>query len=152
MDMEAVRPCGECTLCCKLIGICKRDDGSFADFPFDKPAGTSCKHCHPGHGCEIFGTAQFPNVCKTYLCLWKTLHSLPESFRPDKVNAICHWDQIMGHTVVRVIVEKDKPVSEIFSYWVDRCVDELGITFLLQCEDRIFRVLSKSPELAMELR
>ena len=45
-----VRPCGECSLCCKLLSIHQREEGGRADFPFDKPAGTWCKHCNPGHG------------------------------------------------------------------------------------------------------
>lgn len=145
------RPCGECTLCCKLIGIKKCDDGSFADFPFDKPAGTFCKHCHTGSGCAIFGAAQFPNVCRTYLCLWKAPDFLPDSFRPDKVNAICHFDQIKGQDVVRVIIDRSKPVSAVFSHWVDMCVQELGATFLIQCEGRISCVLSKFPELKKDI-
>ena len=37
-NME-VRPCGECSPCCKLLSIDQREEGGRADFPFDKPAG-----------------------------------------------------------------------------------------------------------------
>ena len=80
------RPCGECTLCCRLIGIDKCDDGGSSDFPFDKPADTNCKHCRPGHGCEIFGTELLPRLCKTYS--WHGLDPLQSIHQPALESAV----------------------------------------------------------------
>jgi hypothetical protein len=145
--MNAPRPCGECTLCCRLIGIDKCDDGGPTTFPFEKPADTNCKHCRPGHGCEIFGTELLPRLCKTYSCLWKDPQVLPEGWRPDKVNAVCHAEgSIHGRFVIRVIVDRYKPVGESFSRWVDVCVAD-GMVFVIQSGDRI-AVVSDSAELS----
>jgi uncharacterized protein len=140
------RPCGECTLCCRLIGIDKCDVGD-GEFPFDKPADTNCKHCLPCRGCEIFGTPRLPRLCKAYSCLWKDPSVLPEIWRPDKVNAICSVEGfIAGRTVIRVITDRHAPVSPPFSHWVDSCV-AMGVAFVIQSGDRI-AVISESPELS----
>src|ERR1700733_13892827 len=84
----ATRPCGECSLCCKLLPITKKEGAGDPDFPFDKPAGTWCRHCAPGHGgCKIWDTA-LPNLCRTYQCLWKVNPAMPDEWRPDKIRAI----------------------------------------------------------------
>jgi hypothetical protein len=141
-----LRPCGECTLCCRLIGIDKCDEGT-SYFPFDKPADVTCKHCRTGQGCEIFQTEQLPGLCKTYSCLWKDPQFLPEGWRPDKMNAICHMEgYVLGRVVIRVIVARHEPVSESLSGWVDKCVAG-GIAFVIQSGDRI-AVISDSPDLS----
>lgn len=76
---ESMRSCGECALCCTLLYI--RKD---ADFPFEKPAGVTCKHLNEGHGCKLHARPEFPALCRAYQCAWK-LELLPEICRPDKL-------------------------------------------------------------------
>lgn len=75
------RPCGACTLCCKLPAI---DDPALR-----KPANTHCRYCAPGVGCAVH--ADRPASCRAFQCLWSQLPAeadpLPESWRPDLVDA-----------------------------------------------------------------
>jgi hypothetical protein len=135
------RPCGECTLCCRLIGINECNEGRETDFPFYKPADTNCKHCLPGRGCEIVGTAHFPSLCKGYSCLWKDPRFLPEAYRPDKIGAICSVEGgdravLAGKIVIRAIVDRNVGVSPLFSRWVDSCV-AMGVAFVVQSGERV---------------
>jgi len=112
-----MRPCGECSMCCKLLSIKKRTDGGLSDFPFDKPVNTWCKHCLPGHGCKLFDSLELPNLCKQYRCLWKFAGddpALPEDCRPDKLHAIFQEDphpDFPGQIVLRIILDTEKRVS-----------------------------------------
>jgi hypothetical protein len=143
----ADRPCGECTSCCRILRIRKRNDGGHDDFPFDKPAGVTCQHCREGRGCEIFTTADLPNLCKMYSCLWKDSRYLPAAWRPDKVNAVCSVEgYILGRLVIRVTVDSRVPVIEDFSRWVDWAVAR-GVAFAVQTEGG-GSVISNSPELS----
>jgi hypothetical protein len=68
------RECGDCTLCCTLLGV--QD--------IDKPAQTKCEH-ECDSGCGIYETR--PYSCKRFDCLWlKRL--LPVWARPDKINVV----------------------------------------------------------------
>lgn len=141
------RPCGECTLCCRLIGIDKCNEGGDADFPFDKPADTNCKHCVAGRGCQIFSTPGLPKLCHTYSCLWKDSRFLPEAWRPDRVNAICSVEgYIQKRLVIRVIVDRRAPLNQQFSSWVDFCVAD-GFVFVLQSGEST-AVISQTPEVS----
>jgi len=129
-----VRPCGECTMCCKLLNIRKCGNGGLADFPFDKPAGATCKHCHPGHGCRIFGTPEFPNLCKSYFCLWKVERDIPEDARPDKVHAIFNQEEPLPEfprqRIISVQVDPDREINKQFIRFLEHGAD-VGLSFLL---------------------
>ena len=151
-----VRPCGECTMCCKLLLIRQNEDGGLADFPFDKPASTLCKHCDPGHGCKIFATADFPNLCKSYFCLWKLTGKeqvLPEDCRPDRVHAIFEdvdpLPEFPGQRIMSVMLDPDRNISEQFIRWLEHGAD-VGLSFLVR-DATHGAVLSNNPELAKAL-
>ena len=83
-----MRPCGECTLCCTVLRIVKNTEDGPESFPFDKPAGETCKHCKVGDGCTVFETAELPNLCRVYRCPWKLTGDaqlMLEENRPDKL-------------------------------------------------------------------
>lgn len=133
-----MRPCGDCTMCCKLLGIAKHEDGGLADFPFNKPAGITCKHCQPGHGCKLFGTAEFPNLCKSYFCLWKMPEGefpIPEAHRPDKIHAIFSQVEALPefpeNRIVRVTIDPRRDISERFINWLDEGAKAMKMCFLL---------------------
>jgi hypothetical protein len=72
---SASRECGDCTLCCKLLGVKK----------ISKPQGQWCQHCQIGKGCKIY--AQRPKECEDFTCLWWA-GLIPEELKPNKVHAV----------------------------------------------------------------
>lgn len=68
--------CGECTVCCTVMGIEE----------LRKPPGVPCKHLEPGKGCSIYGFR--PQECRDFECLWLQTQAMPEplskKMRPDK--------------------------------------------------------------------
>ena len=70
------RPCGGCTMCCKLPAAPE----------LDKLAGNWCRHCDKGQGCLIY--AERPSGCRAFMCLWKVMPDFPEELRPDRCKVI----------------------------------------------------------------
>lgn len=71
------RPCGGCTMCCKLPA---------APAPLNKPAGVWCQHCDKGRGCRIY--VERPKGCRDFMCLWKIMPDFPEGLRPDRAKVL----------------------------------------------------------------
>jgi len=80
----AVRSCGTCSLCCKLIAVRE----------LNKEAGLWCIHARPG--CKIYGMPERPPSCGVFNCAWleRAPHttqdklSLPDSLRPDRCHVV----------------------------------------------------------------
>ena len=72
------RQCGECTLCCKVMGI-KEDD-------FQKPKDEWCQHAKKKCGCSIYDTR--PSICKGFECLWLRGQFGGPELRPDKIHGV----------------------------------------------------------------
>jgi hypothetical protein len=70
------RTCGECTLCCKVMGVTS----------LQKPRDRWCQHCEPGKGCQIY--EQRPAECREFRCLWLDWEWMPEDLRPDKSKVV----------------------------------------------------------------
>ena len=70
------RTCGDCTACCKILGVEE----------LDKPAGTQCVHCDPGKGCKIY--EQRPATCREFACTWLQHGNLPDELRPDRCHVV----------------------------------------------------------------
>lgn len=82
--------CGECTLCCKLLGVAE----------LDKPPSRWCHHCTPGKGCNIY--ADRPPNCVDFECGWFANDGSPEH-RPDRLHMIVTGEsQQVGAYVVHV--------------------------------------------------
>jgi hypothetical protein len=86
--IATTRTCGDCTLCCTVLGV---DE-------LQKPPGTSCQHLlqigqvgEAPQGCSIYG--QHPESCRAYACLWRTGGIRDEELRPDRIGVI--FDQVM---------------------------------------------------------
>jgi hypothetical protein len=75
-----VRPCGTCSLCCKVFEV--KDVA--------KVAHEWCRHHVPGVGCGIHSVR--PKVCRSYQCLWTTDDSLGEEWKPERSGFILHRD------------------------------------------------------------
>ncbi len=70
------RPCGGCTMCCKVPAIPE----------IGKAPGAWCEHCEKGLGCRIYDRR--PEPCQGFHCLWKVMPDFPEELRPDKCKVI----------------------------------------------------------------
>lgn len=70
----AGRDCGDCTVCCKVLPADALD--------FKKQSGTPCTHCEEGRGCRIYLAR--PSVCRDFVCGWRCLPRLDDSWRPDR--------------------------------------------------------------------
>lgn len=87
--IRASRVCGECTLCCTVMGVDELNKGP----------GVPCQHllqidANPltgNSGCSIYG--QHPESCRAYACMWRTGAIEDEDMRPDLIGVI--FDQVM---------------------------------------------------------
>ena len=89
------KACGECAICCRLIGVAA----------LAKPAGVWCPHATPGLGCGIHGS--HPAACQAYRCGWLTMPDLPDSWRPDRCGFMLR-SEARGLRLV-VEVEPERP-------------------------------------------
>lgn len=71
------RSCGECTVCCTVMGVTS----------IDKPVDVACKHIE-GSQCGIY--AKRPSACKEFHCAWRHgFDFFPEfSGRPDRLGVM----------------------------------------------------------------
>jgi len=69
-------PCGECTLCCKLLYIPETDS----------ERGEYCRECIPGVRCKIYLSR--PMKCNIFQCCWLQMDNVHLDLRPDKCNVI----------------------------------------------------------------
>jgi hypothetical protein len=71
------RPCGDCDLCCSVMGIIE----------LEKPAATRCPHqCG---GCSIYGS--HPPTCQSFECLWRQ-GAFKDEHQPNKLGLIFFSD------------------------------------------------------------
>ena len=69
------RECGDCQLCCNLIGVAELAKSPHSD----------CIHqCKSG--CAIHSSR--PKECRTYQCQWRSNEEIPDDLRPDKIGCI----------------------------------------------------------------
>lgn len=73
MAEELGRECGECNVCCIMSEITDPD--------LVKPAGVPCPHLCAS-GCSIHEAK--PSDCRAFLCAWRVMGQLPDTFRPDR--------------------------------------------------------------------
>ena len=90
-----MRECGDCSLCCKLLGI----------YELDKPAGKWCVNARlPGGGCNIYHDR--PHSCRTFACGW-----LVNSTFGD------HWHPKRAKMIVSMNIDDD--ANHLMQIWVD---------------------------------
>jgi hypothetical protein len=85
------RPCGPCSLCCKLLPVAE----------LAKPAGQWCAQFDKAVGCSTHATR--PYQCRDFQCLWTFAAPLDDSWRPDR----CGFLMRPGPTGVEVVIEVD---------------------------------------------
>jgi len=89
-----VKPCGACSMCCKVLRI----------KVLDKPAGEWCGHFSKGVGCGVHGSS--PAECRRFQCFWTLSAALGPEWRPDRSKLVL-WSDAPG----RIIVDVDPAFS-----------------------------------------
>ena len=97
-----MKPCGECTLCCKLLET--------HDIPSE--IGVYCHHCKDG--CTIYD--ERPKECRTYQCMWSQMETVSDELRPDKCGII--FDRI-SDDVIAARIEADRKLNGLLTAQVD---------------------------------
>lgn len=91
------KSCGECGLCCKLLGIAE----------IDKPAGRWCGHFRRGAGCGVYTTR--PAACAGFECLWLDSEKLDDAWRPDRAKFVLYTEQ--DGRRLNVVVDPGAPTA-----------------------------------------
>lgn len=95
---EAGKSCGDCGLCCKLLGV----------EAIGKKNGQWCAHFRKGvGGCGIY--EERPNACRTFVCLWLTSDRLDESWKPSRSKIILYPDE--SGRRLNVVVDPGDPLA-----------------------------------------
>jgi hypothetical protein len=91
------KSCGDCGLCCKLLGVA----------PIDKPAGQWCAHYSRKGGCGIY--AQRPAPCASFRCLWLDAEKLDETWRPAKAKFVMYTER--DDKRLNIVVDPASPAA-----------------------------------------
>ncbi len=95
--MGATRSCGDCGLCCKLLGV----------EALAKPPHSWCAHFVRGQGCAVY--ADRPRACADFSCYWLGQDALDDSWRPDRCGFVLHLSD-QGRRM-NVEVETSRPLA-----------------------------------------
>ncbi|MDE4910377.1 hypothetical protein PQI07_06630 [Methylobacterium sp. 092160098-2] len=120
----AGRECGECVMCCKALHIDTQE--------LKKPPDVLCVH-NTGTGCGIYETR--PSVCRTWLCLWRRIETLPQHMRPDRSGLLLSAE--FGHqngdpfqkfyVIIRSIDNKSRFETDLYKNLVRMFSEHVGI-------------------------
>ena len=90
MGTMGEKSCGDCGMCCKLMGV----------EALRKPPHAWCGHFRKGAGCAIY--ADRPKACADYACYWLQAKHLGPEWRPDRSRFILHREDGGQRLVVEV--------------------------------------------------
>lgn len=116
----AAKSCGDCGLCCKLMGVTA----------LDKPAGKWCRHFSKAAGCRIYDDR--PGDCRVFNCLWLLTDALGPDWKPSVCGFVLHSE----NGGQRLIVECDaarphdwrrEPYQQILRRWSEAAGQEVLI-------------------------
>jgi hypothetical protein len=77
-EKQAQKECGDCSLCCKLLGI----------EALNKPQGQWCPHCAKSQGCTIYDAR--PQECRDFACIWLENAALGPEWRPSRSKIVLY--------------------------------------------------------------
>jgi hypothetical protein len=84
---EAERTCGDCTLCCKVLGVKE----------LEKPTGQYCQHAVKSKGCGIYDSR--PETCRSFRCMW-LMGLWPMWAKPNKVHGVPGLTDSQKHFII----------------------------------------------------
>ena len=96
-DIAEGKSCGECGLCCKLIGV----------ESISKPQFVWCKSYRKGVGCKVYDDR--PSDCRAFVCYWMHTPNLGEEWRPDRCGFVMHIAD--GGTRLNIEVDPGSPLG-----------------------------------------
>lgn len=91
------KSCGECGMCCKLLGI----------EAIAKPSGIWCPHFQRGRGCSVY--ADRPGACASFECLWLESERLDDAWRPDRARFVMYTER--DGRRLNVVVDASQPAA-----------------------------------------
>jgi hypothetical protein len=133
------RLCESCTKCCE--GHLKADiallDGrkAFMGMNDDKTL-SPCAFVQQGVGCGAYKDRPI-SPCHIFKCDWLTDESMPESFKPNRSNAIFTTRTIKGIEYTMLIEAGRKLDSEVLSWAISKHLEE-GTNFAWRVLENIF--------------
>ena len=92
-----MRECGDCSLCCKLLGIEE----------LNKPAGKWCDNVHLGKGCEIYENR--PHSCRVFTCGWLSNETFGDHWRPTRCKMVVCMNRDASGDVLQVYTDPSNP-------------------------------------------
>lgn len=91
-----MKPCGDCSLCCKLLEVS----------PLQSPAGQWCQYSSRcGDGCAIH--EKRPLICRTFNCLWRQASGMGHRLKPNVCNIV--FEMHRQEATVVANVDPDRP-------------------------------------------
>ncbi len=127
------RECGECTLCCKVMGI----------DAIQKPAGQWCAHCKPSGGCAIY--QRRPQECREFMCGYLLMPQVDERWKPSVCKFVLANDE--NNTHMKIVVDparpdawKKEPYYSCFKGWAQSGPEE-GVKIMVVIGKRAIVVL-----------
>jgi hypothetical protein len=93
--LSTPKSCGDCSLCCKLLGIAE----------LGKVPGVWCNHVADRRRCGIY--ADRPPSCRAYQCIWTLAAPLDERWRPDRAGFVLSTGRVDGE--ILVMVDQETP-------------------------------------------
>jgi hypothetical protein len=90
---DTTKQCGDCSLCCKLLGIPE----------LKKPKDAWCPNFVPGTGCGIY--ADRPPSCRNFVCRWLVNPTLGPEWKPN----VCKM--VLDYKTDMFVVHVDPAVS-----------------------------------------
>ena len=131
--MAEARTCGDCGMCCKLMGVAA----------FAKPAHAWCGHFRKGAGCGIY--ADRPKACADYACFWLDAPNLDDRWRPDRARFVLHRENGGQALVVEVDPAspdawRKAPFYDTFKAWSAKGVSR-GLTLNVLVGRRGYEIL-----------
>jgi len=153
VDPGGVAACGECTLCCKVLGIeIRGGERRLSDLTEDgnKPIDEWCLHCSQEHGCRIYEEDDKPIACADFECWWlqsqRTDMKMPLEERPDKVRGVLVSNPD-GVVTVNVSVEDHGAWRRgKLSKMIGR-LDRAGLVVFAACGDERYAVSDEAVKL-----
>lgn len=93
---EVTKSCGDCGLCCKLMGV----------EALEKKPGDWCGHFLKGKGgCGVYQDR--PGACRSFTCMWLTSTRLDDAWKPNKAHFVMYTDQ--GGRRLTIVVDPADP-------------------------------------------
>jgi hypothetical protein len=89
------RQCGDCSLCCKILGIPE----------LEKPRNEWCPHVILKRGCQIYDKR--PASCQNFHCLWLLDERLGDEWKPNKSKMV-----VTAETNFHIVIYVDKSVKQ----------------------------------------